>query len=293
MEIKLTDSHCHLDFQEFDQQRAQLISECATAGIHRIIIPATQPNNWSTILELAATYSPDILSNTTTTHLTNILDNISGNTPSNSVSKNCQLFPTLGIHPWFLNTLNQTHLDDLAIQVEKHRPQLVAIGETGIDGSIAKQSNNLTQQQHFFASQLSLAKQYKLPVIVHHRQSHQTIIPMLKQANLSEGGVIHAFSGSYQQAKAYLDLGFYLGVGGTITYPRAVKTINTIKKLPLTRLLLETDAPSMPLFGYQGQINTPLHCINVFEKLVELRTEKAGIIAEQLEQNVAHLFKLF
>ncbi|MFQ3288576.1 MAG: TatD DNase family protein [Alteromonadaceae bacterium] len=270
--MNFTDSHCHLDFDAFSNERPQLISQCASANIHQIIIPATHPANWQTVLNLASK------------------ENYHG----------CNLFACLGIHPWFLEGLTIAHLDDLARAVEQSTgpsienksKKIIAIGEAGIDGGIAKQQDNLNQQIMFFNYQLALAKQYQLPVIVHHRQSHHYIIPLLKKAKLTAGGVIHAFSGSYQQAKEYIDLGFKLGVGGTITYPRAKKTINTISRLPLSSLVLETDAPSMPLYGKQGKINSPLALIAVFETLVEIRKEEREIIAQQVEANVSQLFHL-
>jgi TatD DNase family protein len=162
----------------------------------------------------------------------------------------------------------------------------VAIGEAGIDGVIAQAENNLAQQIQIFEQQLNLAKSYQLPIIVHHRKSHQHIVAMLRQKNLTKGGIIHAFSGNYQQACQYIDLGFKLGIGGTITYPRAEKTIKAIKRLPLASLVLETDAPSMPLYGFQGQDNSPLQLIKVFQALVGIRSESAGELAHALESNI-------
>jgi TatD DNase family protein len=269
--MKFTDSHCHLDFDEFKPQLSQLIRQCANAEIHQIIIPAVQPDNWAKVLDLAIQYS-------TESH--------------NRLKKHCKLFPCLGIHPWFLDNLNHKHLEQLALQVDKHQQHLVAIGETGIDGIIAQQYNNIKHQVEFFDFQLALAKKHDLPVIVHHRKSHQYIVPLLKKHKISAGGVIHAFSGSYQQASEYIDLGFKLGIGGTITYQRATKTINAIKRLPLTSLVLETDAPSMPISGCQGQNNSPLQLIAIFKQLLNIRSENPEVIAQQLENNVAQLFNL-
>ena len=109
---------------------------------------------------------------------------------------------------------------------------------------------------------------------------------MLRQKQLTNGGIIHAFSGSYQQACQYIDLGFKLGIGGTITYPRAEKTLKAIKRVPLTSLVLETDAPAMPLYGFQGQDNSPLQLINVFQALTNIRLESSTEIAHALEENV-------
>ena len=138
-----------------------------------------------------------------------------------------QLYPCLGIHPWFLSELTNSHLDLLTQRVKEEQNNIIAIGEIGIDGAISKRAEkpeeNLRKQQYFFDFQLNLAKEKNLPVIIHHRQSHDKIVPFLKKYNLEKVGVIHGFSGSYQQAKNYLDLGFKLGVGSTITYSRAKK----------------------------------------------------------------------
>lgn len=265
--MKFTDSHCHLDFSEFSDHLAHLLTSCFQAGIHRIIVPAVAPDNWLKVLTL--------------NEQSKILPACSP-----------QLFPCLGIHPWFLKGLNIDSLEQLSNLTRQHQSDIVAIGETGIDNIVAKAQDNLSQQLAFFDHQLQLANQYHLPVILHHRQSHQQIIPRLKQIKSPYGGIIHAFSGSYQQAKAYIDLGFKIGVGGTITYDRAIKTIKAIQGVPLSSIVLETDAPSMPLSGFQGQMNTPLRIIDVFEKLCSIRAEQAETIAEQIEDNINQLFHL-
>jgi len=256
-----TDSHCHLDFDEFSQDFNVLLKQCALSGVHRCIIPSISPNNWKKVLGL-----------------------------SQHNNKSMRLYAALGIHPWFLNALNDDDLTALKKIIKQNKPDIIAIGEAGIDGKIAEQQDNLAKQLHFFDYQLALAKQEKLPVIVHHRRSHQHIIPLLKQYRLNRTGIIHAFSGSYQQAKQYIDLGYKLGIGGTITYPRAQKTIQAIKRLPLTSLVLETDAPAMPLQGFQGQINSPLRIIEVFKALVKIRNENIEKIAEQIELNINDAF---
>lgn len=279
--MHFTDSHCHLDFDELSKQLPQLINQCAKANIHQLIVPAIHPENWQKVLDVAN-------SNTTK----NTAQNTRQNTKDIKNKKNCKIYPCLGIHPWFLKDLTSHHLSDLANAVERNKNNIIAIGEAGIDGGIVKQQDNLNQQIDFFSYQLTLAKQYQLPIIVHHRQSHQHIIPLLKKANLTTYGVIHAFSGSYQQARDYIDLGFKLGIGGTITYPRAKKTINAIKRLPLSSLVLETDAPAMPLYLKQGQANSPLELVNVFEALIQIRDESAEELAQQIELNIKQLFNL-
>ena len=173
-----------------------------------------------------------------------------------------------------------------------HKGRIFAIGETGIDGVIAKKYDNLPQQIEFFDFQLHLAKQYNLPLVVHHQGSHQQIIALIKQHRPNNAGIIHAFSGSYQQAKSYLDLGFKLGIGGTCTYPRAKKTIATIQRLPINSFVLETDAPAMPLYMQQGKINKPTNILTIFNRLCELRNESRQAIAEAIDKNIRQLLNL-
>lgn len=256
--LSFTDSHCHLDFDAFSENLPSLLEQCQQANIHHIVIPTIGPKNWQKTLTLAKKYR----------------------------SEKLKLHPCLGIHPWFLNDLKADSLSVLEHLVKTHLHEIVAIGEAGVDGVIDKEQNNLSQQLQVFEQQLTLAKTYHLPIIVHHRRSHQHIVAMLRQKKLVQGGIIHAFSGSYQQACQYIDLGFKLGIGGTITYPRAEKTIKAVKRLPLASLVLETDAPAMPLYGFQGQENSPLQLIKVFQALESIRNESAEELAHALESNI-------
>ena len=262
--LSFTDSHCNLDFDAFSDNLPQLLLACQKANINKIIIPTIGPQNWTKSLSLAKEYSANALT----------------------------LYPCLGIHPWFLKDLTQDSFQTLRELVQTHRDEIVAIGEAGIDGVIDKEQNNLALQLDVFEQQLALAKEFNLPIIVHHRRSHQYIVPLLKKFSLPKGGIIHAFSGSYQQACQYIDLGFKLGIGGTITYPRVEKTIKAIKRLPLESLVLETDAPAMPLFGFQGQDNSPLQLINIFNTLSSIRSESVEEIANVLEKNITSVLAL-
>ncbi|REL28137.1 TatD family deoxyribonuclease [Thalassotalea euphylliae] len=262
---QFTDSHCHLDFTELAEQLDNVLATCQQRNIKRIIVPSIGPQNWQSVLSLT----------------TNTTDDVA-------------VYPCLGIHPWFLDDLPADAISQLDLLVNQHKQSLIALGEMGVDGTIAKNADapekNLAQQIDIFEQQLLLADKHQLPVIVHHRRSHQEVVRSLKKAKLTKGGIVHAFSGSYQQAKQYLDLGFLLGIGGTITYPRAAKTINTVKKLPIEAMVLETDAPSMPLAGFQGQANHPKHVTDVFDTLASLRSEERNALAEQLEKNIDQLF---
>jgi TatD DNase family protein len=165
----------------------------------------------------------------------------------------------------------------------------VAIGECGLDAAI---TTSLAIQLPVFEAQLCLATELGLPIIIHCRRSHNELTSLLKRNKLPPGGVIHAFSGSYEMAKQYWDMGFYLGIGGTITYERAHKTREAVKRMPLDALLLESDAPDMPLAGKQGQRNSPEHIPLIAQALAELRGESVQLIAEQTTRNAQTLFKI-
>lgn len=293
--MQFSDSHCHLDDIAFSEQLSLLLAQCQQLAINRIIVPSIAPNNFTKVLNLAKEHH---------------------NNP-------IKIYPCLGIHPWFLQALDDSHLAQLSAIVNKSRNDIVAIGEIGLDGAIAKNAeaygqtpeDNWHHQQHFFDVQLNLAKQQNLPVIVHHRQSHDKIMPFLKKYKLAKAGIIHGFSGSYQQAIGYIDLGFKLGVGSTITYSRAKKTINTFKRLPLESLVIETDAPSMPLSRevltkeviskevtthydlieqeteeIKPLVNSPVNLLKIFEVLATIRSESTEQIANQLERNIEQVF---
>ncbi|NQZ07668.1 MAG: TatD family hydrolase [Algicola sp.] len=253
--MELIDSHCHLDFAEFDEDRDTLIDSLLTRGVSSVIVPAVKPGNWQTVLDLTA--------------------------------KHDNLYPALGIHPCFLEGSKRHDVDDLAALIEQN-PQVIAVGECGLDFTL----DNVDEQRYYFTAQIKLAQQFKLPLIIHHRKCHDIILAFLRKFKPQQGGVIHAFSGSYQQAQQYIDLGFKLGIGGTITYSRAGKTREVVCKVPLESLILETDAPDMPIYGRQGERNSPAYLGEVFTVLTLLRDEPAVEIEKQLLANTRSLFSL-
>ncbi|MFT4925273.1 MAG: TatD DNase family protein [Phenylobacterium sp.] len=251
------DSHCHLDFACFDADREAVISSVTAA-----IVPAVGADNWSAVLALASNH-PNV-------------------------------YPALGIHPCFIPTEQDVTplIDQLTALITSNRSNIVAIGECGLDFVHANDEAQRQLQLVYFTAQLQLAKQFALPVILHHRKSHDIILRSLRQRQLAQGGVIHAFSGSYQQAMQYIDLGFKLGIGGTITYDRAIKTRQVIARVPLEALVLETDAPDMPIYGRQGERNSPQFIGEIFAVLCLLREESAQVIEQTLLATTKDLFGL-
>ncbi len=195
-----------------------------------------------------------------------------------------------GLHPWWIKGfLEHYTLDHLICHLDSamEDKHCVAIGETGLDAVI---DINLSTQLDCFQCHMDAVKKFAKPLIVHSRKTHAQIVDIIKKNPLRSGGVIHAFSGSYEQAKAFVNLGFYLGVGGVITYERAHKTREALKKIPLEYLLLETDAPDMPLQGQQGIANSPINLLQIAGCLAELKQLTIDKITEQTTSNAETLF---
>ena len=198
------------------------------------------------------------------------------------------LYAALGLHPIVIERHRNEDIERLDEIVQTAGDKLVAIGEIGLD--LYREDPHFERQQTILDAQLRLAKRHDLPVILHSRRTHDKLAMHLKRIDLPRKGVVHGFSGSLQQAQRFIELGYKIGVGGTITYPRASKTRDVMAQLPLSALLLETDAPDMPLNGFQGQPNRPEQAARVFATLCELRKETEEAIASALLENTRSVF---
>jgi TatD DNase family protein len=252
------DTHCHFDFAPFSGNEEESLRLAAAAGVEKIIVVGVSADRFAGVMALAEQWPP--------------------------------LYAALGTHPMAIAQHDDSHLGQLEDYLKQRPKKLVAIGEIGLDLFI--DNPQFDKQERVLDAQIRLAKQYDLPVILHSRRTHDKLALHLRRLDLPRRGVVHGFAGSEQQALAFIRAGYAIGVGGTITYERASKTRNTIARLPLTSLLLETDAPDMPLQGFQGQANRPERVKNVWQSLCELREESPQEIAETLLENTRTLFQL-
>ncbi|MET0210465.1 MAG: TatD family hydrolase [Burkholderiaceae bacterium] len=207
------DTHCHLDASEFDDDREAVVTRARAAGVGQIVIPAVTAGNFDTVRELAHRHG---------------------------------FAYALGIHPLFVMTAREDDLALLDRHLTAHRddPRLVAIGEIGLDFFVKGLDPAL--QQHFYLAQIKLAKRHGLPVILHVRRSADQLLGGLRRVGLTTGGLGHAFNGSRQQADSFLELGFKLGFGGTLTFDRSLQIRRLAQELPAEALVVETDAPDIP-----------------------------------------------
>lgn len=208
-----TDTHCHLDAAEFDADRDAVVARARAVGVSQIVIPAVAAGNFERVRALAHQHGFSY---------------------------------ALGIHPLCVMQARDEDLGRLDRLLAECRddPRLVGIGEIGLDFFV-KDLDEATQQ-HFYVEQLKLAKRHALPVILHVRRSADKLLAGLRRVGLTTGGIGHAFNGSRQQADAFLELGFKLGFGGTVTFERSLQIRRLATELPAEALVLETDAPDIP-----------------------------------------------
>ena len=250
------DSHCHFDFPVFQSQRDQHWQWLQQLGLRALVIPAVARQQGEQLSQLCA---------------------------------GKPWFYAQGLHPYFMPEHQPSDLDWLERQMQQDAA-IVALGEIGLDKVVAQQQHNLPQQWSFFSAQVALAQQYKKPLILHIRALHDEACHYLRGQNFTYGGVVHAFSGSMQQAKSWLDLGFKLGVGGAFTHNRAIKLRRTLSALPLEALLLETDSPDMLSAFWRGPTHSPAAIPLIAAALATLQGCDLATLAAQQQQQITRLW---
>jgi len=252
--LELTDSHAHIDDASFASDRDAMFQRARDAGIRHIVVPAIDRTSWPRIASLAA-------------------------------DQTCVL-PAYGMHPIYLDEHRPEHLDELSAWLKAHRA--VAVGEIGLDYFLPEL--DVEQQRFYFQQQLQIAREFDLPVIVHARRAMDEVTSTMRRMG-GLRGVVHSFSGSQQQAERLWELGFYLGIGGPVTYERAQRLRHIVATMPVERLLLETDAPDQPGACHRGERNEPSNMVEVLHVIAELRGVSPEAIAEATTRNARNLFR--
>jgi len=255
MPLELFDSHCHFDFEAFDPDRSAIWGRCRESGLTRLMIPGTSEPQWARAARVSAEFPG--------------------------------LWFSAGLHPWWSQERNDDWEAALATTLAQSR--CLAVGECGLDKMI---ETPMAEQEVLLERHLVLARELNRPVILHCVRAHNELIRLLKRHPVPKGGVVHAFTGSAEIAETYWGMGFCLGIGGSITYERARKTREAVQRLPLEALLLETDAPDMPLSGRQGARNSPEYLPEVADTLARLRGDTLQAVAAQTTLNAQRLFGL-
>lgn len=259
----LIDTHCHLDAAEFAGDRDAVVQAASEAGVSTIVVPAVTQANFPAVRQCCERYA------------------------------GC--YPAYGIHPLYIDSLHQG--DDAALRQLKDSLQQelagpyppVAVGEIGLDFFVP--DANRERQEFLFVEQLKIARNLDLPVLLHVRRAVDQILKCLRRIGV-RGGIAHAFNGSRQQADEFLRLGFKLGFGGSMTFPRATRIRELATSLPLEAIVLETDAPDIPPAWLAGTRNTPQELVRIAGVLAELRNLSLREVEETTSRNAKFLLAL-
>lgn len=251
------DSHTHLYLEHFDEDRPAVIEQAISNGVTTMLLPAIDKSSFKAMSELAEAFPT-----------------------------NC--YPMIGLHP---TSVNEHVEDELAfVKKELLTGKYIAIGEIGID--LYWDMTFMVQQKDALRRQLRWAKKYKLPVAIHMRDSFNEVYQVVKEeADEELRGVFHCFTGTEAQANQIIDLGFYLGIGGVVTFKNSGLG-EVISKLPLEHLLLETDAPFLTPTPFRGKRNESSYIPVIATKIAALTNKSVEEIAHITTQNSKHLFNL-
>ena len=258
----LIDSHAHIDLAEFNKDRDQVLERARQQGVRAVINVGLDAESSRKSLAMAKKYD--------------------------------DIFVAVGFHPHEAAKMKEGDLESLAELTQGSR--VVAIGEIGLD--FYRNFSPRQSQLEAFQKQLDLAVELGLPVVVHCRQAHKEVYDILKAwvkatpGDNNRRGVIHCFSGDIGMARRYIELGFYISLAGSVTYPSAGELVEVAREVPLDRLLLETDCPFLAPQAYRGKRNEPAYMVSTAEKVAEVRQAPMEVVAEAAVRNTIDLFRL-
>ena len=253
------ETHAHYDDERFEEDREELITSMPERGVGTIINVGASIESTKTTLALSERYE--------------------------------FVYAAVGVHPSDISGLNEETFAWLKEQTK--REKVVAVGEIGLDYYWDKEPEIQKQQRYWFAEQMKLAREVSLPVIIHSRDAAADTMEVMKSAHAEEiSGVIHCYSYSKEMAQEFIKMGYYIGVGGVVTFKNAKKLKETVQEIPLERILLETDCPYMAPEPHRGERNDSSYISFVIAKIAELK----GITPEEVEQvtreNAERLFRI-
>lgn len=255
----LIDSHAHIDLADFDKDRDQVMARARQRGVRAVINVGLDAESSRKALAMAKNYE--------------------------------DIFVAVGCHPHEAAKMREGDLRSLSELTKDSR--VVAIGEIGLD--FYRNLSPRQSQLEVFGKQLDLASELGLPVVVHCRQAHKEVFDILSawvKAAGNRRGVIHCFSGDIGMARRYIELGFYISLAGSVTYPSAGELVEVAREVPLERLLLETDAPFLAPQAHRGKRNEPAYIALTAEKVAGIRQVPVAVVAEAAARNTIDLFRL-
>lgn len=254
--ISLFDTHCHLDVAGFGHDCQETLTRARNASVDGMVLPGVVRDGWLNLCRLARVES--------------------------------DLFAAPGLHPLYLDHHRTEHFAELEALVAAE--PVVAIGEIGLDYHVTDVDRR--KQQELFENQLALAARFKLPILLHVRKAHDQILATLRRKRFSWGGIVHAYSGSYQQAEQYINMGFLISFCGTVTYDRAKKIRSLASQLSRDQFVLETDAPDIPPMRHHGERNLPEYLGEICQTIAEIRQESLAEVAAYTTANARRILNI-
>lgn len=249
------DSHAHYDDERFDEDREALILSLKEKGVDFVVNAAADMKSCHTSLALAEKYP--------------------------------FIYSSVGVHPHDVKDLTKADLEEMK-RLAAH-PKVVAVGEIGLD--YFYDNSPREDQRKWFKEQLMLANELELPVIIHSREASQETFDIIVESAVKEG-VIHCFSGSYELGKEYVKRGFYLGVGGSLTFKNAKKTVEVVEGIDLSHILIETDCPYLTPVPHRGERNDSSYLKYVVQKIAEIKGVSEDEVAKVSSENAKKLFRI-
>lgn len=252
----MIDTHCHIDEAAFDADREEVIARQQESGVEAMIVPGVNVASIETVLQVCHTHEG-------------------------------YCYPALGLHPEDVKADWQEQLAIVEQAIREHRDELVAIGEIGLDYYWDKTFKE--EQQEVLRRQLLLARELDLPVILHNREATEDIVRIVRE--VGGKGVFHCFNGSRETVQQILEMGFYVGIGGVLTFKNS-KLAEKLDVVPLDRILLETDAPYMAPVPHRGERNESRFMIHVAERLSEVYKCPIETVISATNVNAKQLFSI-
>ena len=256
----LIDSHCHIPDKKYGMTPKEIVEDAKRAGVKKFISIGTSMREAEIVVSTAAQFP--------------------------------EVYPTLGIYPHEDQESSLEYLEkEFRKLLGKYKEEVIGIGECGIDIGSWEESRELSEQIKLFEMQIGLAKENSLPLIVHNRKGDKQVLELLeKHSGIDLRGVVHCFDSDWEFAQKVLDLGFYISFSGLVTYPKKDSLLEVVRKVPMDKFLVETDAPWLPPQEFRGQVNYPKYVRIIAEKVAEIKEIEVSEVEKNTYRNTCSLF---
>lgn len=253
--MKIFDTHCHFNHDEFYKDANRFLLEAKENGVQRFLVVGYDKESSLRAVKLAEQYE--------------------------------EMYAAIGFHPTEINVSEEDF--QVVMNLLSH-PKVVAVGEIGLDYHWVKDSSQREKQKEYFIRQIEIANKYNKPIVVHNRDAMQDCFDILKEHRVTKGGIMHCYSGSAEMARELIKLNFMIGLGGPVTFLNAKTPKEVAEIIPLTSLVLETDAPYLAPHPHRGETNRPMYIVLVLNEISKIRNMSSEELAKITYDNACRVF---